>query len=188
MSTPFIIQRVSTLPSDKQVNTLYIERVAGTTEAQLTFVGDTPDSIATTYGKYAAGIDIAEAVGKATAVFVFSDVESMRGSQGPSKDAIAFVKDASGDEVVTGVSAVYFYEAASATWLLAMNGDGSETSTNWDDIVGRPLASATAIDSAVTESHTHENKQVLDLIGVNTENTLTYNGKEVSSVTFTSDW
>lgn len=55
---------------------------------------------------------------------------------------------------------------------------GDQTIThNWTDIVGRPTSTVAAIDQAVTDSHTHTNKTVLDNLTYTTE--LLYNGNPV---------
>ena len=61
---------------------------------------------------------------------------------------------------------------------------------SWDKLTGKPASSASAIDQAVSNSHTHDNKNYLDKIGQNGEGHLTYNGETVTGATqwITTNW
>lgn len=47
---------------------------------------------------------------------------------------------------------------------------------SWEHIVARPQSSTAQIDNAVTNSHTHANKSVLDRLGIDEQGRLTIDG------------
>jgi hypothetical protein len=59
---------------------------------------------------------------------------------------------------------------------------------DWSKLVNGPNSSGSQIDTAVRNTHTHENKNVLDGLGT-VDDLLTYKGKLVSTVIFVeSNW
>lgn len=59
----------------------------------------------------------------------------------------------------------------------------------WNNIIGRPVATPSQIDQSVMMSHEHSNMLVLDKISSTVEGELTFDNKLVSNVVLTaSDW
>lgn len=72
------------------------------------------------------------------------------------------VTDASADATVTSGAAMYFWDGTS--WTKQMEFESMDLVIDWADIQNKPTSTVAAIDQAVTDSHTHANKSVLDLI------------------------
>lgn len=186
MATPFTISRVTTLPSPLVPNTMYIIRETPNL-AKLAFVGDTPSVLATTYSRVDAQNDITEAIAEAKSVYVFGTYSAMLVVR-PEVAAIAYVKNASGDPTATTPSAAYAWDPLDTTWhLLPGAAGGAPVDVQWDRIIGRPTATPVQIDLAVTQSHTHANKVVLDQLS-EANNRLQFRGVPVSEVQFMADW
>lgn len=104
---------------------------------------------------------------------------------------LVFVDDATGDPTVEYGSALYYYKASTASYVKVWAADGSagggggsgsgSSNVQWTDIIGRPNVSAGALESAVANSHTHQNKDLLDKLSV-VGGELHYNGAKVASV------
>lgn len=103
---------------------------------------------------------------------------------------LVFVDDATGDPTVEYGSALYYYKASTASYVKVWAADGSaggggggspSGNVQWSDIIGRPNVSAGALENAVANSHTHENKDLLDKLSV-VGGELHYNGAKVASV------
>ena len=188
MATPFSIVRLDALPSTLAANNMYIIRESGGTRVRLTFTGDDPTKVASTIGVNDVNNIVTTALESFTSVYVFATYADMLAAR-PTANVLAFVKDARGDVNVSTPSATYVYESSSGQWLLmpGAQGGGSET-VNWTEIIGRPSASVESIDLAASQTHTHTNMNVLNLMGVNSSGKLTYNGVQVSDINFSSNW
>ena len=86
------------------------------------------------------------------------------------------VLDASDDPTVTSGSATYVYQLATTTWHKISESESLDVVLDWANIQNKPTSSASAIDTAVANSHTHANKTQLDKIGENASGQFTYNG------------
>lgn len=90
----------------------------------------------------------------------------------------AFVKDATGDSTVSKGGAKYLWDGS--TWIKVSETESMDLVLTWEGIQDKPTSSVQAIDAAVRQSHTHNNKTQLDKIGEN-EGNLTYDGKPVKT-------
>lgn len=75
-----------------------------------------------------------------------------------------YVVDASGDATVNSGGAFYFWDNAGTQWYKLAEFESMDVTLEWANIQNKPTSSASAIDAAVTNSHTHGNKPVLDAI------------------------
>lgn len=188
MATPFSIVRLDALPSTLAANTMYVIRESGGTRVRLTFTGNDPSKVASTIGVNDVNSIITTALESFTSIYVFATYADMLTAR-PTANVLGFVKDARGDVNVSTPTATYVYEASANKWHLssAAQGGGSQT-VNWSEIIGRPSASVASIDLAASQTHTHTNMSVLNLMGVNAAGKLTYNGVQVSDINFSSNW
>lgn len=93
-----------------------------------------------------------------------------------TKNTQVLVLDATGDSTVTSGAATYLYRVSTTSWIKLSEAESMDLVLQWANIQGKPTSSPTAIDTAVTNSHTHSNKTQLDKIGENASGLLTYNG------------
>lgn len=89
----------------------------------------------------------------------------------PTRDALALtanslvlVTDASADITVTSGAAMYFWDNGGSQWVKVTEFESLDVIVDWADIQNKPVSSIAAIDQAVTDSHTHANKVILDAI------------------------
>ncbi len=90
-----------------------------------------------------------------------------------ARDALALtvnsfvvVQDASADATVDAGAALYVWDNANTTYSKLSEFESLDVVIDWADIQNKPASTVAAIDQAVTDSHTHANKAVLD--GINT--------------------
>jgi hypothetical protein len=91
-----------------------------------------------------------------------------------TKNTQVLVLNATGDSTVTSGAATYLYRFSTTSWIKLNEAESMDLVLQWANIQGRPTSSASAIDAAVNNSHTHANKTQLDKIGENANGLLTY--------------
>lgn len=97
------------------------------------------------------------------------------------KNQAVYVKDATDDSTVKHGGAFYLYDNQAETWIKTAESESMDVTLNWDNIEGKPNATAQEIEQAVQQRHSHANKTQLDLIGQNEQGQMTYNGKIVAT-------
>ena len=99
-----------------------------------------------------------------------------------TRSIMAVVLDASADSAVGTGSALYFFDYAKQVWeLLTVYGE-MDITLSWDNIVNKPESTKTAIDSAVSRSHSHNNTSTLDDLAETPQGVLTFKGNPISSL------
>ncbi len=111
---------------------------------------------------------------------------------------LVLVVDATDDEDVESGGALYAWKPDAGTngeWRLIvayadLTYDFSEIDISWSQLVDGPTSTPTEIDEAVNESHEHANFDVLEFLGEDAEENLTYRGNPVAAVIewSTTDW
>ena len=101
---------------------------------------------------------------------------------------LCWVIDASADSTVTSGAALYLSTVsgnpAEVSWTKLAEVESMDLVIGWADIQNKPSSSVSAIDQAVTDSHTHANSSVLAGISAdNTSGNLVYNGVELGAFT-----
>ena len=93
-----------------------------------------------------------------------------------------YVRDASDDGTVDSGGAGYIYDFANSEYIKGGEAESLDMITRWENIQGRPSSTPAQIDTAVGNSHSHNNKTQLDAIGQDADGEITYNGVTVSTV------
>jgi len=122
-----------------------------------------------------------------SAIQVVDDIAS-RDSLTWTGNGKVYVKDASSDSTVDSGGAEYIYDFSTSTYIKASEAESLDLIVQWANISGAPTYSATAIDTAVSNSHTHTNKTQLDLIGQDGDGDATYNGVKIANQYTTTAW
>jgi hypothetical protein len=99
-----------------------------------------------------------------------------RDALSPTVNTQVLVLDASDDATVTSGAATYIYQVSTTTWIKISEAESLDLILEWANIVGRPSSSPAAIDTAVSNSHTHANKTQLDKIDEDIDGNFTYDG------------
>lgn len=97
------------------------------------------------------------------------------------KVGVIYVKDATGDSTVKSGGASYLWDSSNSTWIKISEAESLEVSLTWEALTGKPNSSATAIDQAVAEKHSHANKTTLDKLS-DADDVLYFNGNPVMNV------
>ncbi|GCA81884.1 hypothetical protein [Microcystis aeruginosa] len=114
-------------------------------------------------------------IGGITGLQVVADIPA-RDALNPTTNQLVLVLNATGDTTVTSGAATYIYRVSTTSWTKISEAESLDLVLQWANIQGRPTSSVSAIDAAVSNSHTHANKTQLDKIGENANGLLTYNG------------
>lgn len=101
---------------------------------------------------------------------------------------MVLVVDASGDPTVTSGSALYAYDFNATTWYKLAEYESMDVVVQWGDIQGGPVSLPAAIDTAVSQAHSHSNKTVLDKLSEDVSGDLLYGGAALKTQWETKDW
>jgi len=77
-------------------------------------------------------------------------------------NTLVYVTDASADATVTSGGALYFWDNTGSTFIKVAEFESMDIVASWANLTGKPSSTPASIDQAVTDSHTHANKTVLD--------------------------
>jgi hypothetical protein len=120
-------------------------------------------------------------------VKVVADI-TQRNALTPTRTTLAFVVDATGDSTVMSGSASYVYDTSGSQWHKMTEYESMDVVQQYANLVGKPTSSVAAIDSAVSASHTHANKNLLDSLGLDVNNRLTLNGSIIPVSLVKEEW
>ena len=99
-----------------------------------------------------------------------------RNALSPTKNTQVLVLDATGDSTVASGAATYLYRVSTTSWIKISEAESLDLILQWTNIQGKPTSSPSAIDTAVSNSHTHNgNLTQLNKIGENVDALFTYN-------------
>ena len=130
---------------------------------------------------------ISEELSKVSSLVIFNTIAE-RNAATPTTNKFAYVINATADSTVKVGGASYLYNTGNSTWTKISESESLDVSLTWAGIVGKPNSSVSAIDLAVTNSHTHSNKQILDKVGEDSNGSLMYNNKIVTTQWTTTNW
>ena len=190
MAIPFLIVRVDELPAFPVANAMYIVKdKTRPDKANVVFTGKTTQDSASllTFDDIDTIVvdKITEALQTNQGIRVYQTYDDMMGVV-PEINIFAYVRDNTGGPGDPAGPASYIYEKAQDTWIPISTGSATVA---WDSILGRPTATPSQIDQAVSMAHSHPNQAVLDKLSSNPEGLLTFDGQAVSNVVLTTtDW
>lgn len=183
----FRAEKVLALPGTLTANTIYF--VADGVDADLmeVYVSSSDGTSARRVPTMAdINTAIADAISAANGITVVADITA-RDNLGyalPSK--MVLVVDATGDASVLSGAATYVNDGDN--WIKIAEHESLDVTLEWASIQNGPTSSVAAIDQAVTDSHTHANKDVLDNLTYSAENGLLYDSTPVSTQFSTLAW
>lgn len=192
MVDKFVISRVYVLPETLSPNTMYIVKPKGSDRVTLTFTGNDPSDIGSILSIEDIDARIAyfveSAIESNRSVYLFDTLEQLHALE-IGFSAFATVKNIFADDPdKLPQQGSYVFDPESNIWVtLATSGGGGSGYIDWSSLINGPVSTPDEIDAAVRDSHTHENKSVLDEIDVS-NGRLTYKDVLVSQVDFSSDW
>ena len=104
------------------------------------------------------------------------------------KATLVLVIDASADPTVEAGAATYIYNPDDEDYTKIAEYESLDISLDWDAIGGAPTSTPAQIDAAVSNSHTHANKAVLDELTENGDEELLYKGQVIPAGLSTVNW
>jgi hypothetical protein len=132
----------------------------------------------------------ASASGKAR-VYVVEDIDERDDLTDLVIGDKAFVIDATGDSTVTSGAAEYIFTGITpgeggspdfVNWVKIAEEESLDVVLSWSNITGKPSSTASAIDGAVTNSHTHSNKATLDKFTEGSNGLPLYDGAQIGGI------
>lgn len=175
------IRRVNQLPTPREVDTLYVVVTPGKADAKLVFIGSDP---AAEYGVIdSIAVDqVVEAALDGRSSIYFRNTYTDMVARKPIENGLIYVLDTTDDPMGgTGASGVYLYNKASDSFQnFPGTGGTGPTQVQWAQVLGKPVSTPAQIDKAVTDSHVHANKVVLDRVTEDAQQKLLYRGLPVS--------
>lgn len=181
----FKINRVTSLPGTPETNSIYL--VTSATDFVEMYVTGNTTTPRRLYNESDIQALIDTALAGISSMEIAADITA-RDALGVAATAnlLVLVLDASADATVTSGAATYAYDNGLDTWTKISEAESQDVILQWANITGGPSSSPAAIDSAVSNSHTHTNKTQLDKVDENGDGDFTYNGQEyVQSGTIT---
>lgn len=196
--------KVTAVPSTWEPNAFYYieDAVNGYAESYITSNTGVPRAI----GNSAM---ITELIGKILGGSAFKIVADITERDAIDTSAnVAFlvlVLDATDDPTVAIGAALYAYQPSTTSYVKVAEYESMDVTLEWANIQNKPTSPVAQIDAAATfvngltvtntqvnqavaDSHTHPNKAVLDELGDNGNDNLTYKGTVVSSIWNLLQW
>jgi hypothetical protein len=180
------IRKVTALPGTYEASTMYL--VQGAEAGLMDIYVSTSDGSAVRHiiSKSEINTMITSALSGFNTATVVADITA-RNALAPTVNTQVLVLDATGDPTVNSGAATYIYDVVTTAWYKISESESLDLVINWSDIVGRPTASAAAIDDAISKAHVHANKTVLDAIS-DVGGALGYSGQPVRAYLEEEAW
>ena len=189
--------KVTTLPGVLQANAVYFVENGTYAETYVTnsvgsarSVGNTAMINALIDFAIDTAVDTAinDAIAAANAIEIVADIPA-RNTLGSSlnRNALVLVLDATGDATVGSGGAMYAYNNAADTFSKVTEYESLDRVITWSEITGKPTSSVAQIDEAVSNSHTHTNKAVIDKVS-DAAGQLYYDGNPITTSWATTNW
>lgn len=181
--------KVSTLPGTLDPNTFYFVENGTYTESYLTNSAGVAKSVGNSAMINALiATAIAGLASDINSVEIVADIAARNALTATlSRNAMILVINAIGDATVASGSAMYAWDDTGSTIYKVAEYESMDAVIQWSAIQGKPASSAAAIDSAVSASHSHGNKAVLDNFSIDGEGLL-YGGVPIASRWTTNNW
>lgn len=170
------------LPEDRHKNCLYLVKPDGSTVIDTYLV----DGQGNAYSHFNEPrfAELFEKYSQSLNSFFIVETIANRDALNLQFNTLVFVIDATGDPSVPEGSALYFYSRVHNLFTKVFQSTGLD----WNFLSGRPQSSPAEIDEAVAKSHSHGNKDLLDMLGT-VNNNLYFKGQPVTRyLVGSSDW
>ena len=155
--------KVLVLPGALEADSLYFVSNSTYSETYLTDSAGVAKSIGNSAMIAAvANTEISTRLAQHNLVEIVADITARNLLAAQDRNLVVMVLDATGDATVKAGAALYAFRNSDNSWTKVVEYEGMDAVVQWSNINGRPTSSVAQIDSAVTNSHTHSNKVVLD--------------------------
>ena len=155
--------KVLVLPGTLEADSLYFVQSGALAETYLTDSAGNAKSLGnTSFIQQVADSRISVVLAKHNLLEIVPNITARDLLATQDRNLMALVTDATGDATVSSGAALYAFTNSTNTWAKVAEYEGMDAVIQWANISGKPSSSVAQIDSAVTNSHTHSNKAVLD--------------------------
>lgn len=185
--------RVSALPVSTALENNAIYYVANGEYVETYVVGNSASSIRRIHTGDDIQTMIDDSISNFNNMYVASDIaarDALVAAPGFNRNIVVLVLNATADATVASGAATYVYDAAVSTWRKIAEHESMDLTfdLDWSKITNGPTSTPSEIDAAVTDSHNHMNKDVLDMLGVDMDGNLTYNNVTVGTAWGSTSW
>lgn len=181
---------VATLPAQLEADAFYFVQNGNYAESYVT----NSSGVARMIGNSAMinaliAAELANWTGSSNQVQIAADIAARDAlASTATHNLMVVVINASDDPTVDSGSALYAYDLASATWFKLAEYESMDVVVQWGDIQGGPVSTPAAIDTAVSQAHSHTNKAVLDKLSEDGNGDLLYGGAGLKTQWESKDW
>ena len=155
--------KVLVLPGTLEADSIYFVQNSTYSETYLTDSAGNAKSVGNSAMIAAvANTEISTRLAQHNLVEIVADITARNLLAAQDRNLVVMVLDATGDATVKAGAALYAFRNSDNSWTKVAEYEGMDAVVQWSNINGRPTSSVAQIDSAVTNSHTHSNKVVLD--------------------------
>lgn len=175
------VRKVTTLPGTLEPHTLYLVRSAESPFLDVYLTNSDATDVRHIINKAEIASMITSSLQSYSFIEIVADITA-RNALNPTKNISCFVLNATGDATVSSGSAWYVWNNGTTTWIKVSEFESLDLTLTWASITGKPTSSVANIDDAVAKRHTHANIAVLNLLGVDGNSQLTYNGNNIGLV------
>lgn len=181
------LHKTTAVPGTYAANELYCVTSANTDHFELYLTNNAGTAIRRIPTEADINTLIANAIVAAGSAEIVDDITA-RDALTLTKNTTVVVVDATGDATVTAGAAEYLWDNANSAWIKLSEFESQDIALTWAALTGKPTSTPAAIDTAVTNSHTHANKTELDKIGQLADGNLSYDGAYVKTAFETTAW
>ena len=155
--------KVLVLPGTLEADSMYFVQNSTFSETYVTDSAGNAKSVGNTAMiESVADGRISTALAQHNLLEIVTNITARNALASENRNLVVLVTDATGDATVASGAALYAFKNSDNTWTKVAEYEGMDATIQWANISGKPTSSVAAIDSAVTNSHTHSNKTVLD--------------------------
>ena len=155
--------KVLVLPGTLEADSIYFVQNSTYSETYVTDSAGNAKSVGNSSMIAAiANNEISTRLAQHNLVEIVTDITARNALASQDRNLIVMVLDATGDATVSAGAALYAFRNSDNSWTKVAEYEGMDAVVQWSNILGRPTSSAAQLDAAVTNSHTHSNKAVLD--------------------------
>lgn len=155
--------KVLVLPGTLEADSLYFVQNSGYSETYLTDSAGNAKSIGNSAMIAAiANTEISTRLAQHNLIEIVADITARNALASQDRNLVVMVLDATADATVSSGAALYAFRNSDNSWTKVAEYEGMDAVVQWNNINGRPASSAAQLDAAVTNTHTHSNKTILD--------------------------
>lgn len=190
--TEIKFHKVTALPTTLEANAFYLVLNSGYAETYVTdasavakMVGNS--NMINTLADSRITPAITTALSRMNTIEIAADITARNALSSLDRNFIVLVTNATGDATVKAGAAMYAFNNTTNVFTKISEYESMDLSMDWSTIVNKPNSSVSAIDAAVSNSHTHVNKSLLDGFSLVGE-TVKHSGVAINNAWASSNW